>query len=251
MGGAETHAVAAVLAKNHGASPASGGVAVTFSRRIGWVRYVFSDMLYDAFMRSTCPHTWAATSVQASSLRVRNIRIRRVCSRARHASWLEITDHRNEIDCVAAMGIARHFQRQGKTFSSPNGSSSPRMPLSRNFRFACHGWPPYAPKSSRTAASPKGLASPGRCPRCNFPRRPIHFGRLHQIGVSGARITNKGRKPASATQYAAGLRLPVTIPPDDYRTLRGAADFQCVSMVWVVCEAVHRYLCPQEGRPAA
>ena len=88
-------------------------------------RFEVSLIVYDPLILATCPHNSDAILALASSLKDRKIRVRSVCSSARHASELPSTARNEDMDWVATIGMHRHCRVSAKDFSSPVGSSSP------------------------------------------------------------------------------------------------------------------------------
>ena len=88
-------------------------------------RFEVSLIVYDPLILATCPHNSDAILALASSLKDRKIRVRSVCSSARHASELPNTARNEDMDWVATIGMHRHCRVSAKDFSSPVGSSSP------------------------------------------------------------------------------------------------------------------------------
>ena len=88
-------------------------------------RFEVSLIVYDPLILATCPHNSDAILALASSLKDRKIRVRSVCSSARHASELPSTARNEDMDWVATIGMHRHCRVKAKDFSSPVGSSSP------------------------------------------------------------------------------------------------------------------------------
>ena len=88
-------------------------------------RFEVSLIVYDPLILATCPHNSDAILALASSLKDRKIRVRSVCSSARHASELPSTALNEDMDWVATIGMHRHCRVSAKDFSSPVGSSSP------------------------------------------------------------------------------------------------------------------------------
>ena len=82
-------------------------------------------MVYDPLIFATCPHNSDAILADASSLSDRKMRVRSVCNSELHASELPKTARSEEMDCVATIGMQRHWRVRAKDFSSPDGSSSP------------------------------------------------------------------------------------------------------------------------------
>ena len=89
--------------------------------------FALSLIVYELLIFATCPHSFEAISALASSLRLKNIRVRSVWSNVRQPSLLPRTERSELMDCVATMGITRHCRVRAKAFSSPLGSSSPTL----------------------------------------------------------------------------------------------------------------------------
>ena len=89
--------------------------------------FALSLMVYELLIFATCLHSVEAISALASSLTLRKIRVRSVCSNVRHASELPSTERSELMDCVATIGMTRHCRVRAKAFSSPLGSSSPTL----------------------------------------------------------------------------------------------------------------------------
>ena len=76
---------------------------------------------------STLPHISEAILAEDSSLSDRKIRVRRVWTSVRQASVPDSTERSEEIDCVATIGMQRHWRVSANAFSSPEGSSWPTV----------------------------------------------------------------------------------------------------------------------------
>ena len=75
----------------------------------------------------TEPHISDAIFAEPSSESDRKIRVRSVWTSVRHASPEGSTERSEEIDCVATIGMQRHWRVSANAFSSPEGSSCPTV----------------------------------------------------------------------------------------------------------------------------